>query len=104
MELERSAGAHVVPLAVQLHLFRLSILRIPGSAAQEVDAVREAQLPALRVGFKMHQQHLEERGGKEKYQPPDVPTRAYHGLILYKLSKRTVAVTSSKLGVTLHHG
>lgn len=45
-------------LLVQLHLFRLSVLWIQGTAAQEVDAVREAQLPALRVGFKVHQQGL----------------------------------------------
>lgn len=58
MELECSAGAHVVALVVQLHLFRLTVLWIQGTAAQEVDAMREAQLPALSVGFKVHQQGL----------------------------------------------
>lgn len=54
MELERSSGAHGVTLPVQLHFFFLRILRHQGTAAQEVNAVREAQLPALRVGFKVH--------------------------------------------------
>lgn len=58
MELEDSGGAHRVTLAVQLHLFSLRILRLQGTAAQEVDAVRKAQLPALCVSFKVHHQGL----------------------------------------------
>lgn len=60
VELECSAGAHVVALFVQLHLFRLSVLWIQGTAAQEVDAMREAQLSAFCVGFKVYQQGLRE--------------------------------------------
>lgn len=48
----------MVALLVQFHLFCLSVLWIQGAAAQEVDAMREAQLPALSVGFKVHQQGL----------------------------------------------
>ena len=43
---------------MQLHFFSLSVLRLQGAAAQEVDPVREAQLPALCVGFKVHHQGL----------------------------------------------
>lgn len=56
MELEDSSGAHRMALPMQLHVFRLSVLQ--GIAAQEVDTVREAQLPALGVGFKVHHQGL----------------------------------------------
>lgn len=58
VELEDSSGALRVALPMQLHLFCLSVLRLQGAAAQEGDAVREAQLPALSVGFKVHHQGL----------------------------------------------
>lgn len=58
MELEGSSGAHRVTLPMQLHFFCLSKLRVQGTAAQEVNAVREAQLPALCVSFKVHHQGL----------------------------------------------
>lgn len=100
VELEHSAGAHVVVLLVELHLLHLSVLWVQGTAAQEVDAVREAQLPALRVGFKVHQQgwmgaaweqgmkgHRNVRTHTE--QAPKVPTRAPSHRI--QPSKRKVA-------------
>lgn len=58
MELEDSSGAPWVKLPMQLHLFCLSVLGLQRAAAQEGDAVREAQLPALGVGFKVHHQGL----------------------------------------------
>ncbi len=63
MELEDSGGAHGLTLLVHLHLFCLCILRLQGTAAQEVDAVRQAQLPALGVSFKAHHQGL--KGAKQ---------------------------------------
>lgn len=56
MELEDGSGAHREPLSVQLHLFCLRILGLKGAAAQEVNTMRKAQLPALCVSFKVHQQ------------------------------------------------
>ena len=56
MELEGSGGAHRVSLPMELHLFCLSILRLQGTASQEVNTVWEAQLPALGVSFKVHHQ------------------------------------------------
>lgn len=58
MELEDSSGADRVTLPMQLHFFCLSILRLQGTASQEVNAVRETQLPALSVSFKVHHQGL----------------------------------------------
>lgn len=58
MELEDSSGAHRMALPVQLNFFCMSVLWLQGSAAQEVDTVREAQLPAFGVGFKVHHQGL----------------------------------------------
>lgn len=58
MELEDSSGAHRMALQMQLHVFRLSVLRLQGITAQEADTVREARLPALGVGFKVHHQGL----------------------------------------------
>jgi len=60
MELEGSGGAHGVTLPMQLHFFYLSILRLQGTAAQEVNAVREAQLPALCVSFEVHHKCFKE--------------------------------------------
>lgn len=58
MELEDSGGADRMLLLMQLHFFCLSVLWLQGTAAQEVDTVRKAQLPALGVGFKVHHQGL----------------------------------------------
>lgn len=58
MELEDSGGADRMLLLMQIHFFGLRVLWLQGTAAQEVDTVREAQLPALGVGLKVHQQGL----------------------------------------------
>ena len=60
MELEDSSGAHRMVLPVHLDLFCLCVLRLQWAAAQEVDTVREAQLPALGVSFKVHHKGLNE--------------------------------------------
>lgn len=105
VELECSAGAHVVALIVQLHLFRLSVLWIQRTAAQEVDAMREAQLPALCVSFKVHHQGLKgtaweqcTKGNRNvrthTAQASKGPTRGSSYII--RASKRKVAAISLK--------
>lgn len=54
MQLEDSGGAHGVALPMKLHFFGLCKLWLQQAAAQEAEAVREAQLPALGVCFKAH--------------------------------------------------
>lgn len=58
MELENSSCARRVTLSMQLHFFSLSVLWLQGAATKEVDAVREAQLPAFCVSLKVHNQGL----------------------------------------------
>lgn len=97
---------------MELHLFHLSVLWIQGTAAQEVDAVREAQLPALCVSFKVHQQGLMGAAREQRMkgnrnvrthteQAPKVPTRDPSYII--QAPKRIVAVISSKRRITLRH-
>lgn len=62
MELEDSSRARWMPLVMQLHLLCLSVLWLQGTTTQEVDAMRQAQLPALCVSFKVHHQGL--KGGE----------------------------------------
>lgn len=58
MQLEDGRGALRMVLPTQLQFFCLIVLRLQGTAAQEVHTVREAQHPALPVGFKEHHQGL----------------------------------------------
>lgn len=95
----------MVALLVQFHLFCLSVLWIQRAAAQEVDAMREAQLPALSVGFKVHQQGLRGAAWEQRMkgsrnvrthteQVSKGPTRGPTYII--PASKREVAAISSK--------
>lgn len=68
MQLEDSVGARSVALLMQLQFLCLRILRLQRTVAQEVNAVREAQLPALNVSFKVHHKGLmrEKQAGRER--------------------------------------
>lgn len=113
MELEGSSGARRVTLPMQLYFFCLSKLRFQRTAAQEVNTVWEAQLPALGVGFKVHHQgwkqgrcmkrdrgkcqdthreHLQSPQGAEHIWNPTCEGIQYH-----------TAVTSSKQSLMLLH-
>lgn len=90
----------MVALLVQFHLFCLSVLWIQRTVVQEVDAMREAQLPALSVGFKVHQQGLTGTAweqcmkGSRNVKTHKGPTRGLTYII--PASKREVAAISSK--------